>query len=88
MADDPKENRVKWLCCGWCSEELFEADENGLFWETTTATCKECDAVCEIRLDESYDCDCEDWDGCFHGTVWVDTIKDGKPEPETKDAVL
>ncbi|HVJ15819.1 MAG TPA: hypothetical protein VM686_10260 [Polyangiaceae bacterium] len=48
--------RVQWLECPECGDELFEADEDGLFYEDEEERCK-CGALCAIRVEEDDNAD-------------------------------
>ena len=40
-----------WLECN-CGAEVFQADEDGMFWDCTTDFCRECGRICTIGTDD------------------------------------
>lgn len=61
-----------WLDCPVCGEEVFESDEDGLFWEDTDDVCPGCGTMCQVRIREADDYDPE-VDGEVFGTAYVET---------------
>lgn len=57
-----------WLDCPVCGADLFESDEDGLFFTYTMAVCLECAVISWIDVDYS-DCDEDDGDSCGTATV-------------------
>jgi hypothetical protein len=61
------------LECPICGDSIFEADENGLFYEDDTATCRTCGTICTVSVDESCEVEVND-EIC--GTASVSTNED------------
>src|SRR5688572_699236 len=49
-----REDRMAdWMQCDMCGEDLFEPDEDGMFWEETK-TCQECGVISWVNCDGEY----------------------------------